>query len=54
MSSCATRSWAFLVALAMGAALLSYLEARRASIPGARRAKGWQESILRYNHAPWG
>jgi hypothetical protein len=54
MISCAARSWAFLVALALVALALSYLEMRQAANGRARRAREWQESILRYNHAPWG
>jgi hypothetical protein len=54
MSSCAVRSWAFLVALTMGVLALSYLEARRSASLGPHRPGQWQQSILRYNHAPWG
>jgi hypothetical protein len=54
MSSCVSRSWAFMVAVALGAAALSLYEARRpANRPGGS-AKECQDAILGYNHAPWG
>jgi len=54
MNFCAARSSACLIALAMGALALSYIEARAVSIGAAQRARKWQQPILRYNHAPWG
>jgi hypothetical protein len=54
MSSCASRSWAFVVALALGAAALSVYQTRRLANRPAGNAKGCQDTILGYNHAPWG
>jgi hypothetical protein len=54
MSSCASRSWAFVLALALVTVALSWYETRQSLNPAARTAKGCQDSILGYNHAPWG